>query len=140
MEANEELEKITPSLRAHPSVLEVRWQIYANLGKWEPALDVASAIVKMVPDWPSGWTYQASSLKELNRPQQAYEVLSGAVAKFPSDEIILYDIACVCCTLKRPEEAREWLAKAIEAGGNEIRKRALDDPDLEPLRKGAGLP
>jgi hypothetical protein len=28
-EANGELEKIAPKLRAHPSVLEVRWQIYA---------------------------------------------------------------------------------------------------------------
>ena len=29
LEANEELEKITPQLGAHPDLLEVRWQIYA---------------------------------------------------------------------------------------------------------------
>jgi hypothetical protein len=61
-EADAELDKITASLRAHPSVLEVRWQIHANLEKWAGALDIASAIVKMVPDWPSGWIYRASSL------------------------------------------------------------------------------
>jgi hypothetical protein len=52
-EADAELDNITASLRAHPSVLEVRWQIYANLEKWAGALDIASAIVKLVPDWPT---------------------------------------------------------------------------------------
>jgi predicted Zn-dependent protease len=61
-EADAELDNITASLRAHPSVLEVRWQVYANLEKWAGALDIASAIVKLVPDWPSGWIYRASSL------------------------------------------------------------------------------
>jgi predicted Zn-dependent protease len=84
------LDNITAKLRAHPSVLEVRWQIYANLEKWAGALDIASAIVKMVPDWPSGWICRASSLTELNRQQEAYETLSAAAALFPGDEIIRY--------------------------------------------------
>ena len=54
-EADAELDKIAASLRAHPKVLEVRWQIYTNLEKWAGALDIASAIVNLVPDWPSGW-------------------------------------------------------------------------------------
>jgi hypothetical protein len=40
--------------------------------------------------------------------------------------------------LKRFDEARGWLRKAIEEGGNEIKLRALDDPDLEPLWKDIG--
>ena len=31
-----------------------------------------------------------------------------------------------------------WLAKAIAAGGNKIKQRALDAPDLEPLWKQTG--
>ena len=61
-EADAELDNITASLRAHPSVLEVRWQIYANLEKWAGALDIASAIAKLEPDWPSRWICRASSL------------------------------------------------------------------------------
>jgi tetratricopeptide (TPR) repeat protein len=133
LEANEELEKVAPESRAHPSVLEVRWQIYANLEKWDGALEVASAIVATRPDWANGWLYKASSLTELNRQQEAYETLSAAAARFPSDEIVPYDLACVCCGLKRLEEARTWLGKAIEAGGREMKLRALDDPDLKPL-------
>jgi hypothetical protein len=52
-EADAELDHIAASLRAHPKVLEVRWQIYTNLEKWTGALDTTSAIVKGVPDWPS---------------------------------------------------------------------------------------
>jgi hypothetical protein len=35
LEANEELEKITPELRPQPDVLRVRWQIYAAAKEWE---------------------------------------------------------------------------------------------------------
>jgi hypothetical protein len=45
LEANEELERITPENRACPAVLEVRWQIYAKAGKWGAALDIASALI-----------------------------------------------------------------------------------------------
>ena len=137
-EANAELDKIAASLLDHPKVLEVRWQVCANLEKWAGALDIANAIVKMVPEWSSGWIYRASSLMELNRQQEAYETLSAAAALFPRDEIIAYDLACICCALKRVDEARSWLAKAREAGGNAIKVRALDDPDLEPLWKDIG--
>jgi predicted Zn-dependent protease len=92
-------------------VLEVRWQIYANLEKWAGALEIASAILKLVPGWPSGWIYRASSLAELNREQEAYETLSTATARFPGDEIIPYDLARVCCALKRFDEARTWLGR-----------------------------
>jgi tetratricopeptide (TPR) repeat protein len=139
-EAGAELDKITVSLRAHPKVLEVRWQIYANLEKWADALEMASAIVKAVPEWSSGWVYRASSLTELNRQQEAYETLSAAAALFPVDEIITYDLSCVCCALRRVDEARTWLGKAVEAGGKAIKLKALDDPDLEPLWKEIGTP
>ena len=139
-EADAELDNIPASLRSHPKVLEVRWQIHANLEKWAGALDIACAIVEMEPDWPSGWIYRASSLTELNRHQEAYEALSEAATRFPPDEIILYDLACVGCKLKRFDEALEWLAKAIEVGGKDVRLRALDDPDLEPIWKGTGQP
>lgn len=132
-DADAELDNITVSLRAHPKVLEVRWQVYANLEKWTGALEIADAIVKAVPDWPSGWIYQASALTELNRHQEAHATLSDAATRFPSDDIIAYDLACVCCALKRFDEARGWLGRAIDAGGDRIKLKALDDPDLEPI-------
>jgi hypothetical protein len=40
LEANEELERITPQMRAHPYVLRVRWGVYAKAQKWEMAAEV----------------------------------------------------------------------------------------------------
>ena len=34
LEANKELDEITPQLRSHPDVLEIRWHIYAHAKKW----------------------------------------------------------------------------------------------------------
>ena len=133
-EADEELKKIAPHLSDHPLVLEVRWQVCANLEKWPDALQIANAIVEESPDWPNGWIYKASSLNEMGRFQEAYATLSQAAAKFPTDEIIPYDLACVCRALKRFDEAWTSLGRAVDLGGKESKVRALDDPDLEPLR------
>lgn len=50
LDANEELDKVSASLRTHPQVLEARWQVYANLKRWEGALDIATALVEKRPD------------------------------------------------------------------------------------------
>ena len=133
LEAEAELDKIDPKFRAHHSVLEVRWQVCANLGKWDGALDIANAIVTITPDCASGWIYKASSLNELNRHREAYETLRTAAERFASDEIIRYDLACVCCASNRVDEARTWLVRAIAAGGDQVKRRALEDPDLKPV-------
>ena len=31
------------------------------------------------------------------------------------------------------DEGRIWLGRAIDVGGDELKKRELDDPDLEPI-------
>ena len=59
LEANEELENITPKNRAHPAVLEIRWQIYAKAKKWDAALDIASALIQQVPEHPLGWVHRS---------------------------------------------------------------------------------
>ncbi len=135
LEANEELDKIAPQARSHPRVLEIRWQVYANLEKWEGALEIANALTKHASICPEGWIYRASTLVELNRHDEAYETLIEAANNFPTDEIIHYDLACVCCQLKRNEEARRWLQQAIDLGGNEIKLKALEDGDLETIWK-----
>src|SRR6266571_3557206 len=83
LEANEELEHVTANFRAHPDVLEVRWQIYANLKKWEGALEIAGAIVTLAPNKPEGWIYKASTLHELTRNAEAHEVLLDAAKRCP---------------------------------------------------------
>ena len=132
-EAARELEFIRPELRDHPEVLEVRWALAANDGDWNQALLIAGSIVRLMPEKPEGWIYQGSALTELNRHADAYTVLLQGHRRFPQDEILAYDLACVCCVAGREGEAAEWIRKAVAMAGDEIRRRALDDPDLERI-------
>jgi predicted Zn-dependent protease len=139
IEATEELEQITPEMRGHPSVLEVRFHIYAAAKKWEYAAEIARAISEFAPDNPFGFIHQAYSLHELKRTQEARNVLLPVVDKFPEECIIRYNLACYACQLGNLAEARAWLKKASDlAGTKQIKRMALKDADLEPLWKEMG--
>jgi predicted Zn-dependent protease len=139
IEATEELEQITPEMRGHPSVLEVRFHIYAAAKKWEYAAEIAKATSEFAPDNSFGFIHQAYSLHELKRTQEAWNVLLPVVDKFPKEYIIGYNLACYACQLGNLKEARAWLKKASDlAGTNEVKLMAQNDPDLEPLWKEIG--
>jgi len=139
LEANEELENITAEHRAHPALLETRWRIYARAKKWEGALEIASALVQLVPESSLGWVHRSFSLHEMKRIEEARDNLLRVVDKFPQDATMRYNLACYECQLGRLEQARAWLEKAFELGDAKKRKlMALNDPDLEPLWKEIG--
>lgn len=138
-EANEELERITPKMRAHPDVLCVRWKIYAAAKKWEQAAEIAKIISEISPDVPFGFIHMACALHELKRTVEARAVLLPIADKFERNKTIPYNLACYECQLGNLKQAREWLQKAIDlAGENDVRIRALEDPDLEPLWANIG--
>lgn len=133
-DAARELEAIRPELRDHAAVLEVRWALAANSGNWQDALAIAVSLTSLMPDKSEGWIYQGSALAELNRHDDAYAVMLQGHERFPDDEILAYDLSCVCCALGRDDEAVEWIRKAIALAGPAMRERAIDDPDLELIR------
>ncbi|HXP63466.1 MAG TPA: hypothetical protein VN829_23385, partial [Dongiaceae bacterium] len=45
VEADGELEKLAPELRAHPDVLKVRCEIHVAARKWEAVMDTAAALI-----------------------------------------------------------------------------------------------
>ena len=134
IEANEELERITPEMRGHPDVLVIRYEIYSTANKWEMAAEVARAISIMLPDDSFGWIHLAYSLHELKRTKEAWNVLLPVADKFTEESTIRYNLACYACQLGKLKEGMKWLEKAVDlAGKKDIRQMALDDPDLEPL-------
>lgn len=137
-EAEAELDQVSPESRGHPEVLEARWQLCAAVGEWDQALELANAITRRAPHRPDGYGFVASSLQGLGRAGEAMSVLLQAVQRFPRDELILYDLACICCRLGQLRDATTWLNMAIAFGGDELKKRALDDPELEAVRGGIG--
>ena len=139
LEANEELENITPEMRGHPKVLCLRYDIYAKAERWEMASELARNLSIAMPDDALGWIHWAYSLHELKRTKEAYDVANSVAAKFPDNSTLCYNLACYACQLGNLQEAMEWLKRAIALEGkNEIRLMALDDADLEPLWKKIG--
>lgn len=134
LEANEELEKITPTLRAHPHVLDVRWRIYAAAKQWEPCVDLARALTKLVPDELVGWIHLAFTLHALKRTKEAWETLLPVADKFAGEWLVSYNLACYAATLGDLKSAWNRLERAFEIGdADKIKLKALGDPDLEPL-------
>lgn len=142
-EANAELEEISAEHRAHPDVLQIRWQIYAKVQKWDACLDIATALTKTVPERRFGWIHRALSLHKLDRTAEAREVLLSVIGKFDPNPTLPYYLACFCCRLGHVEEAKDWLERAFKATASaqeldRLKMRALDDKDLEPLWRQIG--
>jgi tetratricopeptide (TPR) repeat protein len=134
-EVAHEVAKVRPQFRNHPEVLEVRWAIAANACQWPQALLLAKKLARLAPKNPKGWTYEANSFIELQRPSEAYSLLLKAQQRFPRDENVAYDLGCVCCILERLEEASRWIRQAIELGGVQVELEAMEDPELQAMWK-----
>ncbi len=133
-EANEELDRIPPRLRAHPEVLKARYAVCAKAERWELALEIAQSLSIELPHNSFGFVYTAYALHRLNRPQEAYETLCPVMERFPEDVSIRYDLACYACEIGNLKDAMSHLERAIDlAGTKDIRLKALDDPALEKL-------
>jgi tetratricopeptide (TPR) repeat protein len=132
--ANDELENITPELRAHPDVLKLRFGVYVAAKHFELAIAAADALLKCQPEQPEGWIDRSIVLHEMDRTTEAQEKLRPAAEKFPQDWQVQYNLACYACQLGEIEEARAFLARAIELGdADKVKLLALGDPDLSPL-------
>ena len=136
VEAAAELARVNPALREHPEVLDVRWLICAQAGRWAEGLEVARTLLRVAPEDAGGWLHQAYALRRVPEGglPKAREALLPAADKFPQEPTIPYNLACYACQMKQLEEAREWLDRTARiAGKDQVRKMALADSDLEPI-------
>lgn len=133
-EAAAELDAIPEGSQKHPDVLELRWEIGFRAKRWNDCVGFARALTKSTPDHAIGWIHLAFALHELNRTQEAFEVLAPVVARFPKEPTIPYNLACYTCRLGRLVEARDWLAQAFALGdAKQLKRQAQEDPDLAAL-------
>lgn len=117
-EANEELEKITPGLRAHPDVLEVRLEIYSKAGKWDITAEIARALVKIRPNDPQLWISLAYATRRMPNGgiPLAKMILAKAQPLFPKEPLIAYNLACYECQIGNWKVAWKWLESAFDLG------------------------
>ena len=134
IEAEEELNRISPANFFNPDVLELRWKIATETNSWQGALQIARDLIDADPDRAWGWINQSYCLHELKRTQEAWESLLLAAGRFPKVSIIPYNLACYTCQLGWLAQAQTWLDKAVAVGGKtQIKAMALSDDDLKPL-------
>src|SRR6266436_1292904 len=139
--ANQELERISPQLRAHRDVLDVRYSVCAKAKNWDAAAEIGRMLVELEPNQSFGWVNRSYALRRSSEGsvQAAYEALRpGADRPLDDLEQVAFNLACYACQLGRLDEAREWLAKAFSAAKsnrriNQRKQEALDDSDLELL-------
>ncbi len=132
LEANEELEKITPELRAHPDVLEMRCRIYEAAKQWEMA---ASFQIRFASNSQNeclaGCIRLVAFITSVKRTKRIH-LLVDVVELFPGNQTIRYDIAVYVAQRGLLEEAVEWLNLAFENDTDgAYRLKALNDPLLE---------
>jgi tetratricopeptide (TPR) repeat protein len=136
-EANEELEKIDPFLRAAPEVLALRIEIYRGLQKWELMAELAKRLAEFQPNDVQWTVLFAYATRRAESIEAAKEILLSAKTKFPKEAVILYNLACYECQLGNLQSAQNYLQKVFNIDSN-WRIAALDDKDLEPLWNGLG--
>ena len=136
IEANEELEKISPELRAYPLVLELRCVIYARAKLWPSCVEVADALVRARPKKSMAWIQRSFALHVLKRTQEAFDSLLPVADEFPGIWTIPYNLACYCAQFNRLDDSRVWFQKAMAIDEKAVQKAAIDDPDLKPLWDG----
>jgi predicted Zn-dependent protease len=138
--ASSELREVSPAERAHPAVLTVRYQLYAQAKQWDTAVDVADDLVKMLPDEPFVWINLAYATRRKTGGSipDAKKILVGVEPKFPRHYLFPYNLACYCSQLGELEQAELWLKKASKIDNGAVKKMAVDDPDLKPLWESLG--
>ena len=113
---------------------------YADAGKWDACLDIVTALTTMTPERRFGWIHRAHTLDKLGRTMEAKDLLLSVVNDFDANSTMPYHLAQYCARLGQIDQAKQWLGKALLAAdgleaADRLRNLALEDPNLEPLRR-----
>ena len=120
-------------------MLELRWSICSEEGKWQESLQIAQTLLQVEPGSPSGWIYQAYALRRIpdGSVKKAWTALLPAFDKFPKETMISFNLSCYAAQMNQLDAARVWFKRAIVIGGKnrkeKIKQMALEDSDLQPL-------
>jgi Flp pilus assembly protein TadD len=136
-EAGEEIARISAAHLEQPDVLKVRWQICAAGQSWDAALPIAQRMVETSPEEAQSWIQRSYTLRRAREGglEFAWEALLPAANLFPSEPIVAFNLACYAAQFGKPEEAINWLRKALAVSDNRgvIKNMALADKDLQPV-------
>lgn len=140
--ANEELESMPALHRVHPSVLMIRFDIYAKAERWAACVELAQGILACLPRSAEGLrrAFRAASHIDGSNLEQWWAELMSKLNEHPDAQWLHYDAALAAASLKKTDQAQTLLTKAFsiaEAKGRvafkEIRLAALDQSKLTEI-------
>ncbi len=131
-EALEELDRIEPREREIAVVLLARNRVLLHLRRWEDAEALSRHGAARYPEEEEFTVQHAFSLHQLQRGEQASQVLLAAPAWIRKTGILHYNLACYEARLGDLAVARRCIDVAIEMNAA-IKKNARTDPDLAAL-------
>lgn len=135
-EARSELGLLSGEAQMHPDALRAWYGLAAMEGLWAEAHTLAERLVKLQPGSAEAWVWRAYALRRMPEGglKPAWKALLPALEHFPKEWIFPYNMSCYACQLGRLEEARAYYFQALSLGGTEVRRMALEDDDMLPLR------
>lgn len=132
--AEKELDLIEGEAAESRAVLRLRVELYHETKHWKRLAKAGAALARVAADDEQGWISWAYALRELNRVDEAQDVLRRAEPRHGKASAVLhYNLACYACLLGDRDEAKRRLALACEMDA-EFRESAREDPDLEAMR------
>lgn len=133
-EAREELSRLPPDDFRTLETLELRIEAGMALQDWGTVVDEGREYSERRPRAEKGWICWAYALRELQRVEEALEVLTRAEPLLGASCAVLhYNLGCYNCLLGEKEEARRRLEIAFRMSPS-LEKDARNDPDLESLQ------
>jgi predicted Zn-dependent protease len=134
-DARGELAEVSSDQKEHPDVLEMSWSLSAREADWKACVKTAERLVQQAPERAGGWIHRSFALHELEQTEAAFNLLIPVREIFSDQWIIPYNLACYLAQLGRIDDAARELYAALEIDSQAVRSAAVNDPDLEPLRK-----
>ena len=139
VEAMAELENVPPQYRTYPKALALEWKAADALRQPQRAWWAARKLCEVMPECGTAWICQANSLCQIQGPQAAADLLLSVVLRFAEEPILEYNLACYLAQAGDVHKAATWLLQSFEKDPHgQLRRLALLDPDLRPLRELIG--
>lgn len=132
-EAVAELDAIPEHDAAHVEVASCRVDVHMETKDWARVIDAAQIVCSRKPGCERAWIAWAYALRELQRVEEARDVLIRAERLHPRCGVLHYNLACYYCLLGDQVEAERRLTVAGELDDAWLQS-ALQDPDLRGMR------
>jgi len=138
LEADKELDQITPAMQRHPEVLARRCEMLALSECWFHCEKIAEEIIALEPESTFGWIRRSTALHKQDLTGTARLRLLPAVDLFPNEIIIHYNLASYECALGNLSQAKLPVFEAFNLAHSQNcvekwKKQMLEDAELKPL-------